>query len=282
MRAAVPSPLETRSWRERMDAAGLFQIYGVLILVVVVTWGLIFATGGNINVTNMLVRSVALGIVAVIGVGPALFSVSAQDSENEWFVQEELDEQMRQRTVEPEGSEDQPWIQMIEPETVDTSEYTVEPGWHVCFSNASVANPWRATGFTTMEAEVELHENIAEFTVVDAGEDSTKQISDIEDLLNRDCDILIVSPATTEALTPAVETACEQLPVIVFDRGVNTDCATTFIHPIGGYVFGAIGPSSSSSRYRRAATSLPCASCRVSMCWRRVGQPPSTSSTRTE
>lgn len=48
-----------------MEAAGLFQIYGVLLLVILVTWGLIFATGGNINITNTLVRSVALGIVAV-------------------------------------------------------------------------------------------------------------------------------------------------------------------------------------------------------------------------
>jgi ribose transport system substrate-binding protein len=27
--------------------------------------------------------------------------------------------------------------------------------------------------------------------------------------------------------------------VVVFDRGVNTDCPVTFIHPIGGYAFGA-------------------------------------------
>jgi ribose/xylose/arabinose/galactoside ABC-type transport system permease subunit len=65
MSAAVPSPLETRSMRDRLQAAGLFQIYGVLILITLVTWGLIIATGGNINVTNTLVRSVALGIVAV-------------------------------------------------------------------------------------------------------------------------------------------------------------------------------------------------------------------------
>lgn len=41
------------------------QIYAVLLLVLVVTWSLILATGGNINFTNTLVRSVALGIVAV-------------------------------------------------------------------------------------------------------------------------------------------------------------------------------------------------------------------------
>ena len=27
--------------------------------------------------------------------------------------------------------------------------------------------------------------------------------------------------------------------MIVFDRGVNSDCPVTFIHPIGGYAFGA-------------------------------------------
>lgn len=40
------------------------------------------------------------------------------------------------------------------------------------------------------------------------------------------------------AMTPAVHEACEQLPVIVFDRGVNTECPVTFIKPVGGYGFG--------------------------------------------
>ena len=40
-------------------------------------------------------------------------------------------------------------------------------------------------------------------------------------------------------MTPAVERACETgKPVVVFDRGVETDCATTFIHPIGGFAWG--------------------------------------------
>jgi ribose transport system substrate-binding protein len=90
-----------------------------------------------------------------------------------------------------------------------------------------------------MQAEVDLQPDIAEFVHVDAEGSDEKQIADIQDLLGQDCSILIVSPNTTAALTPAVEQACEQLPVIVFDRGVNTDCPVTFIHPIGGYAFGA-------------------------------------------
>ena len=162
------------------------------------------------------------------------------DGGNEVFSQEEYERQLRLRDVEPEGPADEPWLQMIEPEMVDTSEFSAEPPWHLCFSNASVDNPWRQTGWTTMQAEVDLHQEIGEFTAVDAEASDEQQISDIQSLLNQDCSAIIISPNTTAALTPAVEQACETgIPVIVFDRGVNTDCHTTFVSPIGGYAFGA-------------------------------------------
>jgi ribose transport system substrate-binding protein len=102
-----------------------------------------------------------------------------------------------------------------------------------------VNNPWRVVGWNTMLAEVDLHDNIADFVATDAEGSDDKQIADIDDLLaGGTCDVLIVSPNTTAALTPAVERACEQLPVIVFDRGVNTSCPVTFIKPVGGYGFG--------------------------------------------
>jgi ribose transport system permease protein len=54
-----------RQIRTDMAGVGGTPIFGVLLLVLVVTWGLILLTGGNLNVTSTLVRSVALGIVAV-------------------------------------------------------------------------------------------------------------------------------------------------------------------------------------------------------------------------
>lgn len=162
-------------------------------------------------------------------------------TESEFFDQEEMDAQLAMRDIEPEGPADAPWEQAIEPEMVDTAQYATPGPWKVCFSNASVDNPWRQVGFTTMQAEVELHSDIAEFEVLDAEAADDKQISDIETLTGSgDCDALIVSPNTTATLTPAVEAACETgIPVIVFDRGVDTDCPVTFIKPIGGYAFGA-------------------------------------------
>ena len=161
---------------------------------------------------------------------------------SKFFDQAEYEEQLAARDKEPEGDPDAPWTQAIEPEMVETTRYRAEGPWDVCFSNASVDNPWRQVGYKTMRAEVGLQDDIGRFTVVDAEAKDDKQISDIEGLVaGGRCDALIVSPNTTATLTPAVEAACEELPVIVFDRGVNTDCPVTFIKPIGGYAFGADG-----------------------------------------
>ena len=170
-----------------------------------------------------------------------ILGFSAAQDASEFFDPEELAFQLSLLDATPEGPADQPWIQAYQPDYVDTSEYAKEGPYTVCFSNAGVNNPWRVVGWTTMQVEVGLHPDIAEFIHVDAEGSDEKQISDIDDLLaNGGCDLMIVSPNTTAALTPAVEKACEQMPVIVFDRGVNTDCPVTFISPIGGYAYGIV------------------------------------------
>ncbi|MFR9722924.1 substrate-binding domain-containing protein [Streptomyces sp. MS19] len=162
-------------------------------------------------------------------------------AESGFFEEDEYQRQLALAQETPEGPADRPWEQMLGPELVSTEEYAADTadGVHLCFSNAGVFNPWRQVGLTTMEAEVAQHEEITDFTVLDAEGQDDKQISDIQDLSNRDCDLLIVSPNTTATLTPAIEDACTRLPVVVFDRGVTTDCPVTFIHPVGGYAYGA-------------------------------------------
>jgi ribose transport system substrate-binding protein len=166
-----------------------------------------------------------------------------QTADGEWFVRADYDKELSQRDKTPEGPEDQPWLQAIDPEMVDTAQYK-QPGKTLCFSNASVSNPWRVTGWITMQQQVEVLKQsgeIADFKVSDAADDDNQQISDIQAFVDsKACNAIIISPSTTATLTPAVEAACESgVPVIVFDRGVNTDCMVTFIHPIGGYAFGA-------------------------------------------
>jgi ribose transport system substrate-binding protein len=159
---------------------------------------------------------------------------------SKWFDQTEYDKQLATASKKPDGPSDQPWLQSIDSPAVDTSQYKKAGGHRLCVSNAGLGNPWRVVGLNTMQHEAKLHgDEISSFTVVDAQSKDEKQIADINDLVNSgNCDALIVTPNTTAALTPAVEQACKKLPVIVFDRGVNTDCEASFVHTAGGYAFG--------------------------------------------
>lgn len=160
--------------------------------------------------------------------------------QSKFFDQADFDRQMAQRRIAPNGDPNTPWLQMIQPTMVDTTKYVKRGKWHICVSNAALDNPWRVTGLTTMQAEAKLHPEIGEFTVVEAGGKDEKQIADLADLQTKGCNAIIVSPNTTETLTPAIERVCQSgIPVIVFDRGVTTDCPVSFVHPIGGYAFGA-------------------------------------------
>ncbi|MCX5345714.1 ABC transporter substrate-binding protein [Streptomyces atratus] len=162
--------------------------------------------------------------------------------QSKFFDRAEYDRQLALAKESPQGPAGKPWEQMLQPQLVDTTQYKKKGsgGIHLCLSNAGVFNPWRQVGLKNMQAEVGLHKEITDFTVLDAQGKDDKQISDIQELAGQGCDVLIVSPNTTATLTPAVEQACAKVPVIVFDRGVETDCAVTFINPIGGYGYGAV------------------------------------------
>jgi ribose transport system substrate-binding protein len=174
----------------------------------------------------------------------AAASVSCEGATpNAFFDKATCEKQLAERSVTPTGSADEPWIQSIDPQMVDTAKYKKDGPYKICFSNAGVNNPWRVVGYNTMQHEVKLHPEIATFVHVDAGGDDNKQISDLADMVKTgNCSAIIVAPNSTDALTPAVEQACASgVPIIDFDRGVTTDCPVTFIHPIGGYAFGADG-----------------------------------------
>lgn len=182
-------------------------------------------------------KILALALAAGLALTGAAFAQAPNfDDPTEMARQKEL------LTATPMGPEGMPWEQYLVDTMKDTADLKKDGPYTVCFSNAGVNNPWRVVGFTNMQQEVMLHPEIAELIHVDAEGSDDKQIADIDDLLaGGKCSILIVSPNTTAALTPAVEKACAVLPVIIFDRGVNTDCPVTFIHPVGGYGFGIQG-----------------------------------------
>ena len=103
-----------------------------------------------------------IALLALVGMSIAMSQAS------EFFDPDELARQRAAMTATPEGPEGQPWLQAIDPNYVDTSEHATDAPWTICFSNAGVNNAWRVVGWTTMQAEVDLHEEIAEFIHVDA------------------------------------------------------------------------------------------------------------------
>ena len=156
--------------------------------------------------------------------------------------QKDFDYAQQLLKMTPEGPAGKPWEQHLGGREIDTSKYKKPGPYNVCFSNASVDNPWRVVGWTDMQAQVDmLKSDIKSFTAADAQGKDDKQISDINSFVTSGkCDVLIVSPNTTAALTPAIEAACKKLPVVLFDRGVLTDCPVTFVNPIGGYGWGIV------------------------------------------
>lgn len=167
---------------------------------------------------------------------------SGTGEQSKFFVQADYDNELALLDATPTGPADKPWEQVLNPKMVETAKFKKPGPYKICFSNAGLNNPWRQVGFKTMQAEVATHRGqIKEFVHVDAEGKDQKQIADINDLLGKGCHALIVSPNTTATLTPAVEAACQKgLPVIVFDRGVDTTCPVTFINPVGGYGFGHV------------------------------------------
>jgi ribose transport system substrate-binding protein len=160
-------------------------------------------------------------------------------AQSHFFSNADYEQQLGQQAMKPEGPDDRPWLQAIDPTYVDTSKYKKGGPWSLCFSNASLDDPWRAVGWTTMQAEVASTGDIS-LNAVNADGHDDQQSADLADLATQRCDVIIVSPNTTAALTPAVQKACDTgVPIVVFDRGVETECPVTFIHPIGGYAFGA-------------------------------------------
>ena len=77
-------------------------------------------------------------------------------------------------------------------------------------------------------AEQAAKEAGVDLIVVDAGDDATKQVSDIEDLVSKNVSVLIVNPVDSDAVTGAVQEALNKgIKVISVDRVVNgadVDC----------------------------------------------------------
>lgn len=114
---------------------------------------------------------------------------------------------------------------------VDTSQYKKAPPWTIGFSNTGLGDSWLVFMVQHLEWRASCYPDlIKEVIVTDAESKPDKQLSDVETLLAKGIDLLIINPATDAALNPAVERAMEEgVPVVVVVRSVTTDQYVTFI-----------------------------------------------------
>ena len=108
---------------------------------------------------------------------------------------------------------------------VDTTKFKKKAPYTIGFSNASQADLWLVTFFHGVQWAAQKHSKLLKkFIVTDANSDATKQISDIQDLLNQDIDLLLVNPATADALDRILGRATRRgIPVVTAARRVKTD-----------------------------------------------------------
>jgi len=113
---------------------------------------------------------------------------------------------------------------------VNTEKYKKTPPWTVGISNASVSNDWRVSFMAHVETQLKRYPEFGKVYITNANDSPEKQMADIEDLLNKGIDVLILSAATDKALNPAVDKAMKKgVPVVVVDRKITTDNYVTFV-----------------------------------------------------
>lgn len=125
------------------------------------------------------------------------------------------------------------------------------PPWTIGFSQDTMDHPWRAFMVTSAEAQAGNYPDlIAEFIFTDAGGTNEKQIADIEDLIARGVDLIMLSPREAQALVGAVQAIHDAgIPLVVLDREVVGDNYSVFIggnnlqigEELGRYTLNAVG-----------------------------------------
>ena len=115
-------------------------------------------------------------------------------------------------------------------EEVDTAKFKKDPPWTIAFLKFSSGNSFLVQFEEEIKHEATLFPEIEEFIALSADGDSLKQISQMEDMIARGVDAIILNPVAPDALAPVVEAAvAEGIPVVLVTNRVDTDDYTTLL-----------------------------------------------------
>jgi ribose transport system substrate-binding protein len=92
----------------------------------------------------------------------------------------------------------------------------------VAYSQAELVNAWRVTNQKDMENQAKALG--VKLTSIDANQDASKQLADVENMLAQKPACLIVSPLESKASAPVVNLAKEaNVPLVIIDRTIDAE-----------------------------------------------------------
>lgn len=104
-----------------------------------------------------------------------------------------------------------------------------EEKFKIGFSQAMTTDNWRKEMNKSMRVEVSMHPDM-EIEIKDAENHIAKQITQIDDFIKEEVDVLIVSPIQSIPITPAIEKAMNAgIPVIIIDRKIEGRNFTSYV-----------------------------------------------------
>ena len=122
---------------------------------------------------------------------------------------------------------------------VDTTKYKKKPPYTIGFSNAGISNSWAVFMHREVQAEAERYPDmIKQLYVTEAKDKADKQVSDVEDLIAKGIDLLIIRATTEAALDPVITRLHKKgFPVITVSKGIKSDNYVSFVDA-SNYVLG--------------------------------------------
>ncbi|MGH7120578.1 MAG: substrate-binding domain-containing protein [Acetobacteraceae bacterium] len=113
---------------------------------------------------------------------------------------------------------------------VSSARFKRNPPFTIGYADASLSNSWRIMAKAEVEYGIHLTNGEAKLAYTNANDSTSKQISDIEDLLAQHVDAIILAATDVNALCPSIDKALAQnVPVLILERAVNCKGYTQFI-----------------------------------------------------
>ncbi|GHV39219.1 ABC transporter substrate-binding protein [Synergistales bacterium] len=109
---------------------------------------------------------------------------------------------------------------------VATSAFAAEGPFVIGFSEFDMSNSWRTQSVEEAKYAATQNADVKELVITQAEGDISKQIADIEDLISKKVDAIILNAGSPKALNPVIAKAVAAgIPVIDFDSGTDSDKA---------------------------------------------------------